>query len=154
MSRITLSLLTSTVLLSGVAIVGNTVMELIAPAKLLAQQIVYPSTSDPNGVMVTGQGIARTPADVAEIRFLVSGTDPEAADAEMRQVENNSSKPSSGKTKPQLQVTEASLKPIVARSRQRECLPVPFRFLWMQTDLTVPMADPLETTLPARFGLR
>ena len=64
MSRITLSLIASTVLLSGVAIV-----EFIAPAKLLAQQIVYPSTSDPNGVMVTGQGIASAPADVAEVRF-------------------------------------------------------------------------------------
>ena len=105
MAHITISLITSTVLCSGVAIAT-----VIAPAKLLAQQIFYPSTSDPNGVMVTGQGVASAPADVAEIRFSVSSTNPEALDEG-----GASSTPEAlGKKKPQVQVTEASLKPIVA----------------------------------------
>jgi uncharacterized protein YggE len=118
MSRITTSVIASTVLLSGVTLLGSAVIGGIAPAKLLAQQIVYPSTSDPNGVMVTGQGVASVPADVAEIRFAASAVDPEAADEALQeQLENSSGKPLSPRSSARIirsEITEASLKPIVA----------------------------------------
>lgn len=116
MSRITVSLIASTVLLSGV-----TLIQVIVPTKLLAQQIVYPSTSDPNGVMVTGQGIASVPADVAEVRFVVSSVNPGASDEGFpAQIElgeiGEGQPPVAGKPKPKpsAQVTEASLKSIAA----------------------------------------
>lgn len=79
-----------------------------------AQSLLYPATRDPNGIMVTGVGVASTEPDTAELTLIVSKGMPIAPMAPSRRESPLEDSPED--RLPSL--TEADLRPIVSALSQ------------------------------------